>query len=85
MMTAQLIENKRQQKTSVGAVMTVTAAHWVLKDGEVFQVAVAFAHREDKSLKWVTVGLRCVACGVLGAYADWKIDYEPTAHLYAAV
>jgi hypothetical protein len=52
---------------------------------EVFELAVAFSHREDHSLKWVTLGLRCVACGALGVYADWKIDYEPTGHLYAAV
>lgn len=41
-----------------------------------------FAHREDHSVKWVTVGGRCLGCGVLGAYADWKIDYDATDHLY---
>jgi len=53
--------------------------------GEVFEVAVGFAHRDDGSIKWVSIGLRCVACGILGVYADWKIDYEPCGHLYAAV
>ncbi len=50
-----------------------------------FEVAVAFAHCDDASVKWVAIGLRCVSCGTLGAYADWKIDYDPTEHLYAEV
>jgi hypothetical protein len=50
-----------------------------------FEVAVSFAHRNDASVKWVAVGLRCVSCSILGTYADWKIDYDPTEHLYDAV
>lgn len=50
-------------------------------EGEVFEAAVGFALREDGSVKWVSVGLRCVECGILGTYADWKIDYEPSAGL----
>jgi hypothetical protein len=53
--------------------------------GKEFDVAVAFSHRDDGSLRWITVGERCTACGVLGAAVDWKIDYEPTHHLYEAV
>lgn len=53
--------------------------------GRIFEVAVAFSHREDASVKWVTVGERCIECGVLGAAADWKIDYAPTDHLYDLV
>ena len=53
--------------------------------GKEFEVAVAFSHRDDGSLKWVTVGERCTTCGVLGAAVDWKIDYEPTGHLYRSV
>ena len=52
---------------------------------DVHEVAVAFAHRSDQTVRWVTVGGRCIACGVLGAFADWKIDYAPTDHLYARV
>jgi hypothetical protein len=63
---------------------------------ETFQVAVGFAHVETRAadgdtetvgraVKWVSVGLRCKACGILGTYADWKIDFDPTEHLYAAV
>ncbi len=49
---------------------------------EVFNLGVGYSHREDGDIRWITVGARCVECGVLGAYVDWKIDYSPTAHLY---
>jgi hypothetical protein len=52
---------------------------------EVFELAVGFAHRPDKSVKWVAVAGRCCACGILGTYEHWKIDYSPTEHLYACV
>jgi len=52
---------------------------------DAFEVGVAFSLREDGDVRWITVGGRCVACGVLGAYADWKIDYSPTQHLLTAV
>jgi hypothetical protein len=51
---------------------------------EAFEVGVAFSLREDGDVRWITVGGLCVACGVLGAYADWKIDYSPTDHLLTA-
>lgn len=50
-----------------------------------FQIAVAFSHREDATVKWITVGIRCAKCGIVGAPVDWKIDYSPTDHLYAQV
>ncbi|MBB6350203.1 hypothetical protein ACWGH8_41600 [Nonomuraea muscovyensis] len=49
--------------------------------GEKFAVAVGFAFRGDGEVRWVSVGLRCLEDGNLGVYADWKIDYSPTAHL----
>src|SRR5215208_7161201 len=48
---------------------------------ETFELGVAFSLRDDGDVRWITVGARCIACGVLGAYADWKIDYSPTDHL----
>lgn len=48
---------------------------------EVFDVAVGFSTRDDGSIRWVSIGLRCRDDGVLGCYADWKIDYAPTEHL----
>jgi hypothetical protein len=46
-----------------------------------FNIAVGFSFRDDGSVRWVTVGERCVKCGVLGSFVDWKIDYSPTVHL----
>lgn len=53
--------------------------------GEQFGVGVALSLRDDGDVRWITVGGRCAACGVLGVYTDWKIDYSPTDHLFAAV
>jgi hypothetical protein len=51
---------------------------------DAFETGVAIALREDGDVRWITVGVRCVACGVLGAPVDWKIDYSPTDHLLTA-
>jgi hypothetical protein len=60
--------------------------HLVCPCGEdLFEIAVAFAHRRGGSIKWVSIGRRCVACGTLGCFADWKINYEPSDHLYGRV
>jgi hypothetical protein len=48
---------------------------------EDFQVAVGFSLIESGEVSWISVGCRCVACGVLGVYVDWKVDYEPSRHL----
>jgi hypothetical protein len=59
--------------------------------GEEFELAVGYAMtdvaNEDGSpagreVKWVSIGARCVRDGTLGVYADWKIDYGPTDHLF---
>jgi len=50
-----------------------------------FELAVAFSHRDDGTVKWITVGQRCSGCGILAAAVDWKIDYSPTSHLYDQV
>jgi hypothetical protein len=49
--------------------------------GDSFDVAVGFALRDDGDVRWVYIGLRCVQDGVLGCYADWKIDYSPSVGL----
>lgn len=48
---------------------------------EDFQIAVGFSLIESGEVNWISVGCRCVACGVLGVYVDWKVDYEPSRHL----
>ena len=52
---------------------------------ERFELAVSFSRRDDGSIRWLAVGVRCVACGVLGSPADCKIDYSPSEHLTAQV
>ncbi len=47
----------------------------------VFEIGVGFSFRDDGNIKWVTIGHRCMKCGVLGSSADWKINYAPTLHL----
>ncbi|GAA3526028.1 hypothetical protein [Nocardioides daeguensis] len=49
--------------------------------GESFNVAVGYLVRADGDVGWVYVGARCAADGLLGVYADWKIDYGPSDHL----
>jgi hypothetical protein len=54
--------------------------------GSVFNTAVGFAFYADSNdVRWVYLALRCVRDGVLGCYADWKIDYSPSEHLLRAV
>ena len=49
---------------------------------EEFAGAVGFSSREDgQGVRWVFIGLRCLSCGLLGIYEDWKISYGPSLHL----
>jgi hypothetical protein len=53
--------------------------------GDQFEVVAGFSRRDEKTVRWITVGVRCVRCGVLGSPVDWEIDYAPTSHLYDLV
>lgn len=50
-----------------------------------FEVGVGFSLRQEGEgkgeVRWITVAERCVVCGVLGSYVDWKIGYSPSRHL----
>lgn len=37
-------------------------------------LAVGYSLRDNGDVRWVTVGSRCVACGMLGAYVDWGLS-----------
>jgi hypothetical protein len=50
-----------------------------------FEVGVGFSLRADGEVNWITVGERCLKCGVLSSFVDWKIGYAPTEHLLAQV
>jgi len=51
-----------------------------------FNIAVGFIHRKkagffnrkNNDVKWIYIGNRCIACGLLGSYGDWSIKYGPT-------
>jgi hypothetical protein len=51
---------------------------------EAFELAVGYALRADDEVRWVSIGCRCTSCGILGCYADWKIDYGPTDSLFSS-
>lgn len=44
-------------------------------------LAVGYALRDSGDVRWVNVGSRCVACGMLGAFVDWGISEAGTAAL----
>jgi hypothetical protein len=45
-------------------------------------MAVGFALHDDGEVRWISVGLRCLADdNTLGVYADWKVNYSPSGHL----
>jgi Zn ribbon nucleic-acid-binding protein len=47
-----------------------------------FEVAVAFSLRpRGRDVRWITVGARCLACGILDSPAEWEVDYAPSDHL----
>lgn len=51
--------------------------------GDQFDITVGFSHRAEETIvRWISVGVRCVRCGVLGCPVEWEIDYAPTAQLY---
>jgi hypothetical protein len=56
-------------------------------EGEIFELGVGFSMRtgqHSEEVQWVTLGGRCIACGVLAAYAEWRVQYMPSNHLLTA-
>jgi hypothetical protein len=51
---------------------------WCLCGRRDFHVVIAAAFYEDgAAVRWWYVGGRCVNCGALGVYVDWKDDGSP--------
>jgi hypothetical protein len=47
-------------------------------------VGVGFSMNDSEPetvIRWISVGTRCVACGILASPLDWKIQYGPSVHL----
>jgi hypothetical protein len=50
-----------------------------------FEIVAGFSHREDGTVRWLSVGVRCVSCGILGCPVEWAVDTARTGHLYDTV
>jgi hypothetical protein len=51
-----------------------------------FEITVGVSlYRESEDVRWLYLGLRCVQCGLLGCYADWKNEYIDYRALLANV
>lgn len=48
---------------------------------ETMNIGVGFAFYAEGDVRWLYIGCRCTACGILGCYADWKVAYSPSRHL----
>ena len=50
---------------------------------KVFELAIGFCVGEEpeSDVEWIVVGARCTVCHLVGVYADWGIDYVPSASL----
>jgi hypothetical protein len=42
----------------------------------IFEIGVGFAFGGRDWVRWMSVGLRCTKCGILGSPFDWKADYD---------
>ena len=53
---------------------------------ETFELTVGVALYEgSEDVRWIYIGLRCVACGLVGNYGDWKNEYDDYRELLARV
>jgi len=58
--------------------------------GEVFEITVGVHLYRDtegptEDVRWLYVGGRCPACGLLGCYADWKSEFSDYKELLASI
>lgn len=45
--------------------------------GEVFEITAGVSlYQDSEDVRWFYLGCRCVACGVLGCYGDWKNEFN---------
>jgi hypothetical protein len=51
-----------------------------------FEVTVGVSlYQDSEDVRWLYLGCRCVKCGLLGCYADWKNEYNGYQTLLANV
>jgi hypothetical protein len=55
--------------------------------GTVCNIGVGFAGYDDDptGIKWLYTGERCIACGILGSFADWKVALSNALRLLEKV
>lgn len=53
---------------------------------EVFEITVGVALYEDsEDVRWLYIGCRCPACGLIAVYGDWKNEFNGYRKLLAKV
>jgi hypothetical protein len=52
---------------------------------DVFELTLGLAlyADSDDDVRWIYVGARCIACGQVGCYSDWKCDGDSAQDLLA--
>ena len=48
---------------------------------KVFAIVVGYCTDAVGEVNWMIVGAKCEECSEIGVYADWSIDFEPSAFL----
>jgi hypothetical protein len=60
--------------------------HCCLCGQEPFEITVGVSlYDESDDVRWLYVGCRCPACGLVGCYADWKNEFLDYRKLFARV
>jgi len=55
-------------------------------EAERFELTVGVAlYAESQAVRWLYVGCRCPACGLVAVYGDWKNEHDDAAALLAMV
>jgi hypothetical protein len=62
----------------------------VVCQGVIGNVAVGFSlyeadEEEERDVRWISVGVRCVGCGTLSSPVDWKVGYGSSYQLLEEV
>jgi hypothetical protein len=84
-------ENEVAQTTCVGcsrkAFVSDSGEHWAAASPRrlkcpsrhvEYELGLGLCVREGQWVRWMSIGTRCVRCGVLGSPLDWKSDLELT-------
>lgn len=59
--------------------------HTCVCDAEAFALLTGVAlYAGSEDVRWVYIGCRCVACGLVGVFADWKCEAGDAGEFLAA-